>query len=66
MKICVFLLSLLLLKCNNDIKKDFKLSIFEKSKKFTPHDTLKFKLENKKNHLIKDNEITNLFKKFKL
>ena len=52
MKFWIFLLSLLLLKCNADIKKDFKLNIFEKSKKFTPYDTLKFNLENKKNHLI--------------
>ena len=52
MKFWIFLISLLLLKCNADIKKDFKLNIFEKSKKFTPYDTLKFNLENKKNHLI--------------
>ena len=52
MKIWIFLLSLLFLKCNSDIKKDFKISFSEKSKKFTPNDTLKLKLVNKKNHNI--------------
>ncbi len=52
MKIWILLLSLLFLKCNTDIIKDFKLNILEKSKKFTPNDTLKFNIINKKNHLI--------------
>ena len=52
MKIWILLLSLLLLKCNNDITKDFRLIIVEKSKKFTPDDTLKFDIINKKNHPI--------------
>lgn len=52
MKIWILLLSLLLLKCNTDITKDFKLSFVEKSKKFTPNDTLKFNIVNKKNHPI--------------
>lgn len=52
MKIWILLLSLLLLKCNADITKDFRLSVVEKSKKFTPNDTLKFNIVNKKNHPI--------------
>ena len=52
MKIWILLLSLLLLKCNTDITKDFRLSVLEKSKKFTPNDTLKFNIVNKKNHPI--------------
>lgn len=52
MKIWILLLSLLLLKCNADITKDFRLSVAEKSKKFTPNDTLKFNIVNKKNHPI--------------
>ncbi len=52
MKIWILLLFLLFLKCNGDISKDFKLSILEKSKKYTPNDTLRFKLINKKNHSI--------------
>lgn len=52
MKIWILLLSLLLLKCNTDIKKDFKLLVMEKSKKFTPDDTLKFSIVNKKNHSL--------------
>ena len=52
MKIWILLLTLLLLKCNTDITKDFKLSFVEKSKKFTPNDTLKFNIVNKKNHPI--------------
>ena len=47
MKIWILLLTLLLLKCNTDITKDFKLSFVEKSKKFTPNDTLKFNIVNK-------------------
>lgn len=45
-------MSLLLLKCNTDITKDFRLSVVEKSKKFKPNDTLKFNVVNKKNHPI--------------
>lgn len=52
MKIWILLLSLLLLKCNGDISKDFKLSILEKTKKYTPNDTLRFELINKKDHPI--------------
>tara|TARA_B100001059_G_scaffold107391_1_gene107081 strand:- start:45468 stop:46490 length:1023 start_codon:yes stop_codon:yes gene_type:complete len=52
MKIWILLLSLLLLKCNTDITKDFRLSVVEKSKKFKPDDTLKFNIVNKKNHPI--------------
>ena len=52
MKMWILLLSLFLLKCNTDIKKDFKLSVIKKSKKFIPSDTLKFILINKKNHII--------------
>ena len=52
MKNWILLLSLLLLKCNADITKDFRLSVVEKSKKFTPNDTLKFNIVNKKNHPI--------------
>ena len=37
---------------HTDITKDFKLSFVEKSKKFTPNDTLKFNIVNKKNHPI--------------
>lgn len=52
MKIWILLLSLLFLKCNGDLSKDFKLTVLEKSKKYTPNDTLRFKLINKKNHPI--------------
>ncbi len=52
MKIWILLISLLLLKCNTDITKDFKLSVIQKSKKFIPSDTLKFYIINKKNHPI--------------
>lgn len=52
MKIWILLLSLLLLKCNTDITKDFRLSVVEKSKKFKPNDTLMFNIVNKKNHPI--------------
>ena len=52
MKIWILFLSLLLLKCNTDLTRDFRLSIDKKSKKFTPQDTLKFNLLNKKNHTI--------------
>ena len=52
MKIWILFLSLLLLKCNTDLTRDFRLSIDEKNKKFTPDDTLKFNLLNKKNHTI--------------
>ncbi len=52
MKIWILLMSLLLLKCNTDITKDFRLSVVEKSKKFKPNDTLKFNVVNKKNHPI--------------
>lgn len=52
MKIWILLLSLLLLKCNTDITKDFRLSVLEKSKKFTANDTLRFNIVNKKNHPI--------------
>ena len=52
MKIWILLLSLLLLKCNTEITKDFRLSVLEKSKKFTANDTLKFNIVNKKNHPI--------------
>ena len=52
MKIWILLISLLLLKCNTDITKDFKLSVIQKSKKFIPSDTLKFNIINKKNHPI--------------
>jgi glutaminyl-peptide cyclotransferase len=52
MKMCFLLLPLLFLKCNKDISKDFKLSILEKSKKFTSNDTLKFNIVNKKNHPV--------------
>ena len=52
MKIWILLLSLLFLKCNGDISKDFKLSILKKNKKYTPNDTIRFNLFNKKNHPI--------------
>ena len=52
MKIWILLISILLLKCNTDITKDFKLSVIRKSKKFSPSDTLKFNIINKKNHPI--------------
>ena len=52
MKIWILLISILLLKCNTDITKDFKLSVIKKSKKFSPSDTLKFNIINKKNHPI--------------
>lgn len=52
MKIWILLLSLLFLKCNGDLSKDFKLTVLEKSKKYTPNDTLRFKIINKKNHPI--------------
>jgi glutaminyl-peptide cyclotransferase len=52
MKIWILLLSLLFLKCNGDLSRDFKLTVLEKSKKYTPNDTLRFKLINKKNHPI--------------
>ena len=52
MKIWILLISLLLLKCNTDITKDFKLSVIQKSKKFIPSDTLKLSIINKKNHPI--------------
>ena len=52
MKIWILFLSLLLLKCNTDLTRDFRLSIDKKSKKFTPDDTLKFNLLNKENHTI--------------
>ncbi|MEC7173599.1 MAG: glutaminyl-peptide cyclotransferase [Bacteroidota bacterium] len=52
MKIWILFLSLLLLKCNTDLTRDFRLSIDKKNKKFTPDDTLKFNLLNKKNHTI--------------
>ena len=52
MKIWILLISILLLKCNTDITKDFKLSVIQKSKKFSPSDTLKFNIINKKNHPI--------------
>ena len=52
MKIWILLLSLLLLKCNTEITKDFRLSVLEKSKKFTANDTLKLNIVNKKNHPI--------------
>jgi glutaminyl-peptide cyclotransferase len=52
MKIWILLLSLLFLKCNADLSKDFKLKISEKSKKFTPNDTLRLDIDNKKNHTI--------------
>ncbi len=52
MKIWILLISLLFLKCNADIKKDFKLSLLKKSKKYTPNDTLNVMLINEKNHPI--------------
>jgi len=52
MKIWILLISLLFLKCNSDIKKDFKLNVLKETKKYTPNDTLKLILVNKKNHPI--------------
>lgn len=52
MKIWILLLALLFLKCNKDLSKDFKLNIFENSKKYTQNDTLKLDIKNKKNHPI--------------
>ncbi len=52
MKIWILIISLLFLKCNTDIKKDFKLSVLKNDKKYIPSDTLKLMLVNKKNHLI--------------
>lgn len=52
MKIWILLFSLLFLKCHSDLSKDFKLSVTEKNKKFTPNDTLKLNIKNKKKHLI--------------
>lgn len=52
MKIWILLLSVLFLKCNADLSKDFKLKIFVKNKKFTTNDTLKLDIYNKKNHPI--------------
>tara|TARA_S200000501_G_scaffold5420_1_gene4721 strand:- start:9706 stop:10728 length:1023 start_codon:yes stop_codon:yes gene_type:complete len=52
MKFWILFLSLLFLKCNTDISKDLKLIVFEKSKKFTPNDTLNFNITNKKKYPI--------------
>ena len=52
MKIWILLLSLLFLKCNSDLKKDFKISLHETSRKFTPQDTLRLDIVNQKNHPI--------------
>ena len=52
MKIWILFLSLLFLKCNVDISKDLKLVVPKKYKKFTPNDSLKFYITNKKNHPI--------------
>ncbi len=52
MKIWILFLSILFLKCNTDISKDLKLVVHEKNKKFTPKDSLKFDIYNKKNHSI--------------
>ena len=52
MKFWILLTSLLFLKCNSDLSKDFKLTLPEKNKKYTLNDTLKFALQNKKNHPI--------------
>jgi len=52
MKIWILLLSLLFLKCNSDLKKDFKISLQETSRKFTPQDTLRLDIVNQKNHPI--------------
>jgi len=48
----LFLLPILMLKCNSDITKDFNLLVLKKDKKFTQSDTLEIKISNKKNHLI--------------
>ena len=52
MKIWILLLSIFFLKCNADINADFKLQLTQKNKKYTPNDSLRFKLINKKNHPI--------------
>lgn len=52
MKIWILLLSVLFLKCNADLSKDFKFKIFEKNKKFTTNDTLTLDIYNKKKHPI--------------
>ena len=52
MKIWILFLSILFLKCNTDISKDLKFVVYENNKKFTPKDSLKFDIYNKKNHSI--------------
>ena len=52
MKFWILFLSLLLLKCNTDISSDLKLIVLEKSKKFTPNDSLYFNIINKKKYSI--------------